>query len=165
MFFSDLGLIINVQNLDEQNFYHHLNMKFHLKVGLYKRNSTTCPFFFLYFHEILYVTGKREAEAEPLAKAEAEPEAEPLFFGRRYYTSPRYYGYGGHYSSSYGYYRGKRAAEAEAVSEPLFFGRRIYHSSPRYYGYGGHYGYYRGKRSAEAEPEAEPLFFGRRYYG
>merc|ERR1739846_308460 len=74
------------------------------------------------------------AYAHAETEADAAPEADALFWGRR-----RYYGYSRPYYG-HGYFRGKRDADAEPLAEaeaepeadPLFFARR-YYSSPRYY--------------------------------
>merc|ERR1711936_265720 len=110
--------------------------------------------------------GKRSADAEPEAAADAE--ADPaLLYGA--------YGYGQTYGAyPYAYY-GKRSADAEpeadAEADPaLLYGAYgyglpysgVYRSYGAYpYGYRTYgaypysYGYY-GKRSADAEPEADP---------
>merc|ERR1711936_651069 len=100
--------------------------------------------------------GKRSADAEPEAAADAE--ADPaLLYGA--------YGYG-HTYGAYPYtYYGKRSADAEpeadAEADPaLLYGAYGYGLpySGVYRSYGAYpyaYGYY-GKRSADAEPEADP---------
>merc|ERR1712221_16135 len=68
-----------------------------------------------------YYLGKRSADAEP----EAEPKADPFYYGA--------YGYGypyAHYSYP-AYYLGKRSADAEPAAEPK--------ADPYYVAYG--YGY------------------------
>merc|ERR1711934_24610 len=119
-----------------------------------------------------YYYGKRSAEAEPEAEANAD-----AYYG--YYGYARPYAYGA-YGAGYGYrygaypyastYYGKRSADAEPKAEAdpallynaygyglpyagaygAYGGYRTYGAYP--YAYGG-YSY--GKRSAEAEPEAE----------
>merc|ERR1711981_757687 len=116
--------------------------------------------------------GKREAEAEPEAKADPQyltryttPHAAFSNYG---YGFPSTYGYG--FPSTYGYSRygyGKREAEAEPEADPQYLSTYTAgYTAPAYnnYGYGLHnygyrfpstYGYSRygyGKREAEAEP-------------
>merc|ERR1712168_526348 len=115
-----------------------------------------------------YYYGKRSADAEPEANAEADPA---LLYGAYGYGLPysgvygyRTYGAYGAYPYTYGYY-GKRSADADAEADPaLLYGAYGYPYSGVYgYRYGGYrtygaypytHGYY-GKRSADAEPEAE----------
>merc|ERR1712055_651764 len=75
--------------------------------------------------------GKREAEPE--AKAEAEPA---LLYGGYY---GHHLGYAGHYGYPYTYgYYGKREAEAKPEADPaLLYGGYYGH----HLGYAGHYGY------------------------
>merc|ERR1739845_104065 len=91
---------------------------------------------------------KREAEAAPVAEAEADPEADPwLHYG--YGLGHAYYGLGGYYHPySYGYWgRKKREAEAAPVAEAA------------------------AEPEAAADPEADPwyrygyLYGHRAYYG
>merc|ERR1712001_680869 len=106
--------------------------------------------------------GKRDAEAEPEAKADAE--ADPY-----YLYSSNY----GHHPYTYGYYGGYRY--------PYTYGYRSYYTYPYSYGY-AHPGYYWGKREApeeevadsrvqkreaESEPEAkaDPWLLYGGYYG
>merc|ERR1719191_1669233 len=90
-------------------------------------NSAVLPT--LAYHGLVY--GKRSAEAEPEADADA------------------YYGYYG-----YGYY-GKRSADAEPEADAdAYYGYYGYPYGYRAYGYGYGYPYrYYGKRSAEADPQ------------
>merc|ERR1712212_13689 len=84
--------------------------------------------------------GKREADAEPEAKAD------PQYLTR--YTTPHaaYSNYGYGFPSTYGY------------GFPSTYG----YGFPSTYGY-SRYGY--GKREAEAEPEAEPYLYGSYAHG
>merc|ERR1719339_674317 len=119
-----------------------------------------------------YYYGKRSAEAEPEAEANAD-----AYYG--YYGYARPYAYGA-YGAGYGYrygaypyastYYGKRSADAEpkAEADPALLYNAYGYGLP-YAGAYGSYGSYRtygaypyayggysyGKRSAEAEPEAE----------
>merc|ERR1712212_864458 len=76
--------------------------------------------------------GKRSADAEPEAKADADAA---LLYGAYGYGLP-YAGYAGYGYGAYGYGLG-----AYGYARP--------------YGYRGYYGHYLGKRSADAEPEAK----------
>merc|ERR1719234_1847801 len=133
------------------------------------------------------VYGKREAEAEP----EAEADAQYLTTYRAGYTSPvaySNYGYGfpstyGYGLRHYGYSRfgyGKREAEAEPEADaqylstyragytsPLSYSNYGY-GFPSTYGYGlRQYGYSRfgyGKREAEAEPYLTYGAYSHGYY-
>merc|ERR1712115_580201 len=87
-----------------------------------------------YAHPHFGYYGKRSADAEPEAEADA-------YYGYYGYARPYAYGY------AYGYYD-KRSADAEPAAEAdadALYG---------YYGYPYRYRAY-GKRSADAEPEAE----------
>merc|ERR1719290_31484 len=130
--------------------------------------------------------GKRSADAEPEAKADADP----YYYGGYGLGYAGYGGYGlgyaryggyGHLGYGLGYY-GKRSADAEpeakAAADPYYYGGY----GLGYAGYGGYglgyarYGYghlgyagyhgfgYYGKRSADAEPEAkadaDPYYYG-----
>merc|ERR1711910_164359 len=121
--------------------------------------------------------GKRSADAEPEAAADAEADPALLYgaygYGHTYGAYPYAYGYGQTYGAyPYAYY-GKRSADAEpeadAEADPaLLYGTYgyglpysgVYRSYGAYpYGYRtyGAYPYsYYGKRSADAEPEADP---------
>merc|ERR1711936_493144 len=94
--------------------------------------------------------GKREAEAEPKAEADA------------YHHLYSVYGYGGSpYASTFHY--GKREAEADA--KPYYYSGlhypTVYGGAYSYgYPYAGVYGHHYGKREAEAEP----YYYGG-YYG
>merc|ERR1719339_197326 len=119
-----------------------------------------------------YYYGKRSAEAEPEAEANAD-----AYYG--YYGYARPYAYGA-YGAGYGYrygaypyasaYYGKRSADAEpkAEADPALLYNAYGYGLPyagAYGAYGGYRtygaypyangGYSYGKRSAEAEPEAE----------
>merc|ERR1711915_3612 len=111
--------------------------------------------------------GKRDADAEPEAKAGADPYYYGGYYGRGYGYGigyRRYYGGYGLGYRSYGYY-GKREADAEpeakADADPYYYGGYYGHGYGygigyrRYYGGYGlgyrRYGYY-GKRDADAEP-------------
>merc|ERR1712098_64351 len=83
--------------------------------------------------------GKRSADAEAVAEADAEPG---------------YLGYGG-YGLGYGY-----GGYALGYGGYGYGGYRGYGG----YGYGRGYGYY-GKRSADAEADAEPGYYGYGGYG
>merc|ERR1711910_124337 len=121
--------------------------------------------------------GKRSADAEPEAAADAEADPALLYgaygYGHTYGAYPYAYGYGQTYGAyPYAYY-GKRSADAEpgadAEADPaLLYGAYgyglpysgVYRSYGAYpYGYRTYgaspYAYY-GKRSADAEPEADP---------
>merc|ERR1712179_745150 len=123
--------------------------------------------------------GKRSADAEPEAAADAEADPALLYgaygYGHPYSSVYRSYGaypYGYRTYGAYPYaYYGKRSADAEpeadAEADPaLLYGAYVYglpyagvYGGYRTYGaYGAYpysYGYY-GKRSADAEPEADP---------
>merc|ERR1712179_11035 len=123
--------------------------------------------------------GKRSADAEPEAAADAEADPALLYgaygYGLPYSSVYRSYGaypYGYRTYGAYPYaYYGKRSADAEpeadAEADPaLLYGAYVYglpyagvYGGYRTYGaYGAYpysYGYY-GKRSADAEPEADP---------
>merc|ERR1712179_144856 len=123
--------------------------------------------------------GKRSADAEPEAAADAEADPALLYgaygYGIPYSSVYRSYGaypYGYRTYGAYPYaYYGKRSADAEpeadAEADPaLLYGAYVYglpyagvYGGYRTYGaYGAYpysYGYY-GKRSADAEPEADP---------
>merc|ERR1712226_306419 len=123
--------------------------------------------------------GKRSADAEPEAAADAEADPALLYgaygYGLPYSSVYRSYGaypYGYRTYGAYPYaYYGKRSADAEpeadAEADPaLLYGAYGYglpyagvYGGYRTYGaYGAYphgYGYY-GKRSADAEPEADP---------
>merc|ERR1712184_221494 len=115
--------------------------------------------------------GKRSADAEPEAAADAEADPALLYgaygYGLPYSSVYRSYGaypYGYRTYGAYPYaYYGKRSADAEpeadAEADPaLLYGAYGYGLpySGVYRTYGAYpYGYY-GKRSADAEPEADP---------
>merc|ERR1711894_172801 len=115
--------------------------------------------------------GKRSADAEPEAAADAEADPALLYgaygYGLPYsgvYRSYGAYPYGYRTYGAYPYaYYGKRSADAEpeadAEADPaLLYGAYGYGLpySGVYRSYGAYpYGYY-GKRSADAEPEADP---------
>merc|ERR1711892_753423 len=84
--------------------------------------------------------GKREADAEPEAKAAADPY---LLYGGYGYAGHHlgYAGYAG-YPYSYGYY-GKREADAEpeAKADPYLLYGGYGHGYAGHLGYAGHYGY------------------------
>merc|ERR1712179_599254 len=124
--------------------------------------------------------GKRSADAEPEAAADAEADPALLYgaygYGLPYSSVYRSYGaypYGYRTYGAYPYaYYGKRSADAEpeadAEADPaLLYGAYVYglpyagvYGGYRTYGaYGAYpysYGYY-GKRSADAEPEGETI--------
>merc|ERR1712126_455233 len=85
--------------------------------------------------------GKRSADAEPTAVAEAKPEADPYYgyYGLGYHA----YAYG-----HYGYY-GKRSAdaepaaapEAEAAADPYYGYYGLGYHGLGYRAYGGYYGH------------------------
>jgi len=121
--------------------------------------------------------GKRSADAEPEAAADAEADPALLYgaygYGHTYGAYPYAYGYGQTYGAYPYTYYGKRSADAEpeadAEADPaLLYGAYgyglpysgVYRSYGAYpYGYRtyGAYPYaYYGKRSADAEPEADP---------
>merc|ERR1712110_492563 len=125
--------------------------------------------------------GKRSADAEPEAAADAEADPALLYgaygYGLPYSSVYRSYGaypygYRTYGAYSYGYY-GKRSADAEpeadAEADPALLYGAYGHGLPYsgvYRSYGAYpYGYrtygaypyaYYGKRSADAEPEADP---------
>merc|ERR1712157_684195 len=89
-----------------------------------------------YAHHGLYY-GKRSADAEPEAKAEADPWLAYGYAGYPYAYSGLYHGYAGYHAGyPYAYY-GKRSADADA-----YYG---YYGYARPYAYGYRYGLgYRG---------------------
>merc|ERR1712198_651749 len=107
--------------------------------------------------------GKRSADAEPTAVAEAKADADPYYgyygLGHAYgYGLGHAYGYGlghygyaglGHYGYGLGYY-GKRSAEAEPAADAEAKADPYYGHYGHGYGYGlgyhglGHYGYGHG---------------------
>merc|ERR1712215_193505 len=98
--------------------------------------------------------GKRSADAEPTAVAEAKPEADPYYgyYGLGYHGygyGLRAYGYGYPYAyGHYGYY-GKRSAvaepaaapEAEAAADPYYGYYGLGYHGLGYRAYGGYYGH------------------------
>merc|ERR1712150_131272 len=104
--------------------------------------------------------GKRSADAEPEAAADAEADPALLYgaygyglpYSRVYRSYGAYpYGYRTYGAYPYAYY-GKRSADAEPEADAEADPALLYGA---YGAYPYSYGYY-GKRSADAEPEADP---------